>query len=121
MDKFEKSSTAVIALFDKLVEAIDCEKRKMFGYPCAFINGNMFSGTFANRIFARIRVEDQGRWISKESRLKIFEPIKGRAMKEYLELGGSPGNIALLQEMIKESESYVRTLAIKAAKKKLSK
>jgi hypothetical protein len=27
------------------------QRRKMFGYPCAFVNGNMFTGVFQTDVF----------------------------------------------------------------------
>jgi hypothetical protein len=35
---------------------MDCDPKKMFGYPAQFINENIFSGTFVNSIFIRSKI-----------------------------------------------------------------
>ena len=113
MKKFEKSSADVIAMFSRITSKIDCERKKMFGYPVLFLNGNMFLGTFANRIFFRLRKERHTYWKERDSAIKDFEPIPGRKMKEYLEIECEERNIGLIEEITIESEEYVRTLEIK--------
>ena len=81
--KMEKTPPEVAKLFDELLPADPrVERRKMFGYPCAFINKNMFCGTFAKSIIARLPEEKRAQLIKKG--WKQFEPMPGRAMKEYL-------------------------------------
>ena len=113
MNRFEKSSTDVITMFSRITSKIDCERKKMFGYPVLFLNGNMFLGTFANRIFFRLRKERHAYWKDRNNGIKDFEPLLGRKMKEYLEIECEERNIDLMEEMKTESEEYVRTLEIK--------
>lgn len=59
------------------------EHRLMFGYPCVFVNGNMFAGLHADGMF--LRLSESGR----EAFLKLkgasrFEPMPGRFMREYV-------------------------------------
>ena len=46
------------ALADLFAESVPddprVERRKMFGYPCLFVAGNMCAGVFQDRIFARL-------------------------------------------------------------------
>ncbi len=45
MPTWKKSSPALIAYFDKaLPDDPRVERRQMFGYPCAFVNGQLFTG-----------------------------------------------------------------------------
>jgi hypothetical protein len=80
--KFPVPSQAMADHLAEHVSRFDCEKRKMFGHPCYFIHGNMFAGVFAESIFARFSVEDRGILDSERSGV-LFEPVKGRSMKEY--------------------------------------
>jgi len=73
MPKFEKSAPELVARFSAVLDrnaAPDITRRQMFGYPCAWINGNMLSGLFAQD-WARsaLRIGSDGltaRWNSLE-------------------------------------------------------
>ena len=54
----------------------------MFGFPCYFVNGNMFAGTFSNALFARLSPQDR-EIFDEEGLGNVFEPVKGRKMAEY--------------------------------------
>ncbi len=54
----------------------------MFGFPCYFVNGNMFAGTFSNDLFARLSLKDREKF-DKEGLGRVFEPVEGRKMAEY--------------------------------------
>jgi TfoX/Sxy family transcriptional regulator of competence genes len=58
-------------------------KRKMFGYPAAFVNGNMFAGTFRDDIVVRLEEYDRGELLQSPG-AKPFEPMPGRPMTEYV-------------------------------------
>jgi TfoX/Sxy family transcriptional regulator of competence genes len=55
----------------------------MFGYPCAFVNGNMFGGLHEERLF--VRLDEAGRRrLLREPGATPFEPMPGRRMTEYV-------------------------------------
>ena len=58
--------------------------RPMFGQLSAFVNGNMFMGIFGEDILVRLPEEDREKVLGAEGR--IFEPMKGRPMREYVVL-----------------------------------
>jgi TfoX/Sxy family transcriptional regulator of competence genes len=60
------------------------EPRKMFGFPAAFVNGNLFTGLFEDRWF--VRLADEDRVALQVEGGAPFEPMPGRAMKAYVEL-----------------------------------
>ncbi len=61
MAKWEKSPQALVQLFDRVLpESPNVERRKMFGYPCAFVNGNMFAGLFAKQMFVSPHLQKNG-------------------------------------------------------------
>ena len=58
-------------------------QRKMFGYPAGFVNGNMFMGLFQDDMI--LRLPESGRQaLLKVDGAKIFEPMPGRPMREYV-------------------------------------
>lgn len=59
------------------------ERRTMFGYPCAFANGNMFGGLHEHRCFVRLG-DPQRQTLLDLPGASAFEPIAGRRMTEYV-------------------------------------
>ncbi|SRR5579871_4043925 len=55
--------------------------RPMFGHRAAFVHGSMFAGTFGLDIV--VRVDDASRAALFAQGATPFEPMKGRAMKEF--------------------------------------
>jgi TfoX/Sxy family transcriptional regulator of competence genes len=81
-----KSPQPLIDLFDKSVPPGDgISRRKMFGYPAAFANGNLFIGLHQNDFIMRLSEDDRTRF-SAEYGERTFEPMKGRPMREYVRL-----------------------------------
>ena len=77
-----KPSQESIELLDHHVQRFAAERRQMFGFPCYFVNGNMFAGTFSNVLFARLSVKDRENF-DKDGLGNVFEPVPGRKMTEY--------------------------------------
>ena len=81
-----KSPQSLIDLFDKSVpSSVTVARRKMFGYPAAFANGNLFIGLHQNDFIMRLSEEDHTRFSARYGE-RIFEPMKGRPMREYVRL-----------------------------------
>jgi len=81
-----KSPQALIELFDKAVPAsANVSRRQMFGYPAAFANGNLFIGLHQNDFIMRLSEEDHTRFSARYGE-RIFDPMKGRRMREYVRL-----------------------------------
>ena len=81
-----KSPQPLIDLFDKSVPSgTGISRRKMFGYPAAFANGNLFIGLHQNDFIMRLSENDRARF-SAEYGERTFEPMKGRPMREYVRL-----------------------------------
>jgi TfoX/Sxy family transcriptional regulator of competence genes len=79
--KFTKSSSALVEAFGAVFPDRG-EKRQMFGYPCGFVNGNMFAGLFAEELFVRISDDEQKALAALGG--KPFAPMANRPMKGYL-------------------------------------
>jgi TfoX/Sxy family transcriptional regulator of competence genes len=81
-----KSPDALVNLFiESLPDDPRIERRKMFGYPSAFVNGNMFAGVFQDQVFARL-APDQKATLEATYGPLPFEPMAGRPMKDYTRL-----------------------------------
>ena len=81
---WKKSPPALIEAFDAaLPRDPRVERRSMFGYPCAFGAGQMFTGLHEARMI--VRLDDRGRTeLLAIPGAEPFEPLPGRLMKEYV-------------------------------------
>jgi TfoX/Sxy family transcriptional regulator of competence genes len=59
--------------------------RSMFGHTAAFLNGHMFAGTFGAQMFVRLDDVSRAELLAVAD-AKPFEPMKGRPMREYVQL-----------------------------------
>jgi TfoX/Sxy family transcriptional regulator of competence genes len=119
MPKFTPAPEAVVNLFHTAVDGLpEVELRKMFGYPCAFVHGQMLTGIFQDRLMLRLSDGDRAKFL-KLPGAKLFEPMPGRPMREYVELPSyvmkSP---AALKRWVKRGLAYVETLPSKEKKAK---
>ncbi|MGQ0685351.1 TfoX/Sxy family protein [Bradyrhizobium sp.] len=81
-----KSPQSLIDLFDKSVPSGESiSRRKMFGYPAAFANGNLFIGLHQDDFILRLSEQDRARFTAEFGE-RTFEPMKGRPMREYVRL-----------------------------------
>jgi len=110
-----KSPQSLIDLFGKSVPSgADISLRRMFGYPAAFAGGNLFIGLHQDDFILRLSEEDRAQF-SAEFGERLFEPLPGRPMREYVrlppELLSDAGKRA---SWIRRSLAYARTISPKA-------
>jgi TfoX/Sxy family transcriptional regulator of competence genes len=119
--KLRKSPEALIATFDQAMPGPPAMKRKMFGFPAGFVNGNMFMGLFEDSMILRLAPESREELIGAHGG-KPFAPMAGRVMKEYVVL---PESIIRDREQLSSWVSkalvYGESLVPKAAKAKAGK
>lgn len=110
---WKKAPPELIATFDQAFPAAKgAERRQMFGYPCGFVNGNLFGGIFQDRIMVRLPAD------GRLTGAKPFMPMPGRPMKGYLELPKSAiEKPAQLRKYLGEAYAFTATLPAKPAKK----
>jgi len=86
MPAFTKAPDELVQLFERALKDFPmATQRKMFGYPCAFVNGNMFVGLFQDEVFLRLNDEDRAAIRKDASRgTPLFEPMLGRPMRSYV-------------------------------------
>ena len=81
--KWQKSSQGLIDFFDTVMPGPPAVQRKMFGYPAGFVNGNMFMGLFQESMILRLPEGPREEFLIVHN-AKIFEPMPGRPMREYV-------------------------------------
>jgi TfoX-like protein len=83
MPKFTKSSPEIVERFAAVMDRYpQAERRKMFGYPAAFVGGNMATGLFAEDWVLRLPGVEGAAAI--DGGATPFEPMPGRAMKDFV-------------------------------------
>jgi TfoX/Sxy family transcriptional regulator of competence genes len=83
---WRKSPPELVALFDSVVpHKPGVVAKPMFGYPACFVNGHMFMGLHQENMIVRLSEEDRAEALKVEGS-RIFEPMPGRPMKEYVAL-----------------------------------
>lgn len=109
--KMVKSPDELVALFDAAMRAFpDIEQRKVFGYPCGFVNGYMTVGLYSDEFFVRLPPEEQG-VLLKEPGGGFLEPMPGRPMRDYVVVPVSlRKKKAQLKKWIEKAVSYSRSL-----------
>lgn len=80
--KWRKSPPELIALFEEVMPGPPAVPRKMFGYPAAFVNGNLFMSLFQEQMILRLPEELRTKLMTDG--WNRFEPMPGRPMGEYL-------------------------------------
>ena len=106
-------------LVDRFLEAVagieGVEVRRMFGFPAAFIAGNMTAGLHQETVMVRLPDGERQERIAEG--WSLFEPMPGRPMREYVAL---PAEVAIDVEAtrpwIERAAAHVRTLPPKPAK-----
>jgi len=112
---WEKSAGELVALFERVLpkgEAV--VQKKMFGWPCGFVNGNLFAGLHKQSMIFRLSASDHAEFLKLDGAAE-FEPMPGRKMKGYGILGDplsrDPREI---ERWMKRSLEFTRTLPGKA-------
>ena len=114
--KFKPAPDWIKELFANAINYFpETEPRKMFGYPCAFVKGNMMCGVFADRLMIRLSEADRARFLNLPG-AKQFEPMPGRPMKEYVEVPEAILRSPELKKWLKKSLAYAQSLPVKKKK-----
>ena len=118
--KWQKAPLALIELFERNLPANErIERRKMFGYPCVFVGGNMFSFVHESNLVVRLDEEKRNELLDKGWR--NFQPM-GRVMREYLELPHHfLENEIEVRKILQESFDFAKNLPLKIKKERKKK
>lgn len=111
--RFEKSSPELVSRFNATLDrhqAPDITRRQMFGYPCAWIGGNMMSGLFAQDWWVTVSDADREALLAMPGGHPL-EVMPGRAMGRYVVMPGDVvGDDAELDAWIDRAVAFTRTL-----------
>jgi TfoX/Sxy family transcriptional regulator of competence genes len=114
--QWKKTPPELAATFDRAAPKDPRVVRKpMFGYPALYLNGNMFAGTFQDKIVARLSEAERTKAVKEGA--KQFEPMPGRPMKEYVVVPAADvAKPAALARWIDRARTYAETLPEKTKK-----
>ena len=114
--EWKKTPPELAAKFDRAAPKDPKVVRKpMFGYPALFLNGNMFAGTFQDKIVARLAEDARERALKAGA--KQFSPMPGRPMKEYVVVPAADvAKPAALAKWVAQAHTYAKTLPAKEKK-----
>jgi TfoX/Sxy family transcriptional regulator of competence genes len=116
--KWRTSPETLIQRFAELVPPDPrIERRKMFGYPAAFIAGNLFMGVHQEAVTLRLSEKDRASFLEIDG-ASVFEPMPGRPMREYVVVPASMiERPASLGSWIRRSLDYAGSIPPKGAKR----
>lgn len=116
MPSLNKITPEQAARFDASLPS-GVERRTMFGCPIAVVNGNMFAGVHNNEINVRLGEKDRSRFLEEHRGARIFSPMKGMEMKEYVVFPPAVAEQpAVLARWIRRGFEYASSLPPKAKK-----
>jgi TfoX/Sxy family transcriptional regulator of competence genes len=119
MPKFTPAPPELVALFQDAIRPLpEVEPKTMFGYPAAFVAGQMFACIFGDGVMLRLSGPDRAA-MGEMHGAGLFEPVPGRPMKEYVRIPPSVLNDeSALDGWLRKSMAYARSLPPKKKKKK---
>lgn len=115
-DPWRKPQQELVDRFHEAVAGIEgVEVRKMFGFPAAFVGGNMTAGLHQETVMVRLSEPDRAERLAEG--WSTFEPMAGRPMREYVSLPAAvTADVEATRRWIERAAEYVRTLPPKAPK-----
>jgi TfoX/Sxy family transcriptional regulator of competence genes len=116
--KWRRSPEALVQRFSEIIPKDPrVERRKMFGYPAAFVAGNLFMGLYQEALILRLSEKDRTSFLRIEG-AAVFEPMVGRRMREYVVVPPSMlAGVRPLASWIRRSLDYTSSIPPKNARK----
>ncbi|MGI9333534.1 MAG: TfoX/Sxy family protein [Gammaproteobacteria bacterium] len=116
---WRKSSPELVELFERCIpDDSRVERRQMFGFPSAFVNGNLFMGLHQENFILRLGPEDR-ETMTNDLGAVAFEPMPGKAMREYVCLPAAlMGDVGALKSWIDRSRDFAATVPSKKKRTK---
>ena len=117
--QWKKSPPELAAFLAEALASFDCQAKKMFGYPCYFVNGNMWAGLHQDSLFIRLSGPDQKELLSTWTEAGQLEPMPGHYMKDYVVLPETLyRDTSAFAEWLERSYRWVSSLPPKQSKSK---
>jgi TfoX/Sxy family transcriptional regulator of competence genes len=118
---WKKSPPKLVEVFEASLPGPPAVARQMFGYPAAFVNGNLFMSLFEDRMVLRLPDGPRAELLAMEG-AATFEPMAGRPMKEYVMVPASLlATPESLEPWVAKALAHGASLPPKAAKAKAAK
>jgi len=120
MPVWQKAPPELITFFKSLMAGYpQLEQRVMFGYPCAFSNGYMVTGLFADKMILKLSPLDLPAFMALPGAAP-FQPTPGRTMGTYVLV---PDDIRISSELdmwLNKALTYASSLPpkVKAPRKR---
>ena len=114
---WRKASPELVERFEAAVAGIEAhEQRQMFGYPAAFVGGNMVTGLHQESWLVRLGADERS--ALADQGWQTFSPMPGRPMREYLTLpDGVAADRRAARSWVERAAAYGRTLPPKPPRK----
>jgi TfoX/Sxy family transcriptional regulator of competence genes len=91
MATWRRPDESLVRLLDETISALEFDRpvdyRPMFGCPAYFTGGNLFAGVWQETVMLRLPAAERAAVTAAGG--GPFEPMPGRAMKEYVALPAS--------------------------------
>ena len=115
-DPWRKPAPELVDRFGEVTAGIEgVELRKMFGFPAAFVGGNMAAGLHQDTFMLRLPEDERAARLA--AGWSLFEPMPGRPMREYVSLPPEvAADVDAARGWIERAVTYTRTLPPKAPK-----
>ena len=116
---WKKVTPEMDEFLERSVSGFKCQRRQMFGCPVYFVNGNMFAGLHQDDLMVRLSEEDREKVMEEYDQARLFEPVKGRKMKEYVVLPEELySDEDLFHQWLERSYGYASSLPAKRPRDK---
>ena len=114
MPSMTKSPPELVERFAAVLDEFpQATRRKMFGYPAAFVGGNLATSLFADRWV--VRLPDAEAAAATEAGAGSFEPVPGRPMKGFVLIPlAEVDDDAALRGWVERGLAHARSLPPKA-------
>jgi TfoX/Sxy family transcriptional regulator of competence genes len=118
MKPWPKSSPEAVERFHAAAAGVEgVELRRMFGFPAAFVGGNLAASLFGDTMAVRLP-EDELR-ARQDAGWSPFEPMPGRPMRGYVALPDEVvRDAAAARHWVEQAVAYGRTLPPKEPKRR---
>jgi TfoX/Sxy family transcriptional regulator of competence genes len=118
MPEWKKAPAELVETFHAVLpDDPRVERRKMFGFDCAFTRGNMFTGLCPLGMVVRLAEDDRERLLALPGASR-FE-MRGRVMRQYAVVPGAmTRERRKLSRWVARSFAYASALPAKAPKHK---
>lgn len=88
--------------------------KKMFGMPCAFVNRQMFFGTFGECLVARVGPTRVGQ-LAEQAGMSVFTPTPDHPWHDYVQVDPSQ-DAATIKGLAAEALAWASKLPLKGKK-----